>query len=246
MRRFNFMLLAAMIFGLGWAATPSVQAEGFAEKVPAVGTSVTYDYKASRMSEDADEPRVTTGELVISVVGKEDTDDGEAFWIEIKRPGGRRGGGGISITKVLILGKEFGEGKNPFANFIRGLSKRGDGELREFEAGGQFRRFRSLSPIPHFEELAGDKTETVEIEGIEGPIECKVRTGESDWESEDGERTRMTDATLWLNSDVPFGLIKADISSDVSFGERAFTTDTEIVLKKIEHEGAKSELPDAV
>ena len=42
MRRINFMLLAAVAFGLGWVATTSVQAEGFAEKLPAVGTSVTY------------------------------------------------------------------------------------------------------------------------------------------------------------------------------------------------------------
>ena len=89
MRRLPNVLMVAMC-GLVVAAPAALRAEGFMSAPPKVGTAVTYSETRTTYRED-DDGRESKGEITLSCVGKETTDDGTAYRIEIKRPGIRRG-----------------------------------------------------------------------------------------------------------------------------------------------------------
>ena len=52
-------------------------------------------------------------------------------------------------------------------------------------------------------------------------------------------------ATMYLTDDIPFGIAKAEVSTDMEFGGGGRSIDSEVVVTKITREGAASQLPDA-
>ena len=217
-------------------------ADGFMAHAPTVGSSVTYDVHSTMTMDENEE--ITDAEVTLSCVGKEDTDDGSAYWIELKRPNDYNQ---IVIYKMLIGEKAFAVGTSPLAEVIRGYVKSESEEsardLEEAEEGTLVEHW--VSPIPFFDKVEGDGTETVEVEALGRKVECKTRKGEGDAEIFNGMVFVMSNGDLWLSDDVPFGVVKANVTIDLEFGETEFTGESTIVVKKIETKGVKSLLPDS-
>ena len=244
MRRLQIVLMVATC-GLMAAATSDVRAEGFMSAPPKVGTAVTYA-ETRTMYGDDDEQRERKGEITLSCVGKEKTDDGAAYWIEIKRPGFEVG---IQIYKVLVSEKKFVAGENPFEGFVRGYFKRytSDDEFNEIDTEDLEWQWQSLflAPIPSFSNLDNKGTEKIAIKELKlGELECQVREGTVEFKFGENEEGG-SDGKLFLSDKVPFGLVKAEITTDIEFGEGVFSTKSVLVIKKITTEGAKTAIPDA-
>ena len=244
MRRLQSVLIVVTC-GLMAAASSDVQAEGFMSQPPKVGTAVTYSFETKIFREDEEEER--EGEITLSCVGKEEVDGVTAYWIEVKRPGFR--GDNEQLYKLLVSEKKFAPGENPFDGFVRGYFKRdasGD-EFTEIDVEAESWRWRRrfLAPIPSFEKLEGDATEKITIKELDlGELECQVRTGTIEFEI--GENASGgSDGQLFLSDKVPFGLVQAEITTDIEWGEGGFSRENTLILKKIITEGAKTEIPDA-
>ncbi len=244
MRRLHNALIAVTCLLL-IAVSADVQAEGFMSTPPKVGTAVTYSFETTMFGEDEEEER--KGEITLSCVGKEEVDGVPAYWIEVKRPGFEDDR--LQVYKLLVSEKKFAAEENPFDGFVRGYFKR-DAESDEFneidteEDEWWFRKL-FLAPIPNFEKLEGKMTEKVTIKGLElGELECQVRTGTVEFTLGE-EASGGSDGQLFLSDKVPFGLVQAEITTDIEFDDGGFSTESTLILKKITIKGAKTEIPDA-
>ena len=240
------VLLVVAVLSLTMAVSSAARADGFMSKAPTVGTSVTFDVH-TEVTMGEEEGKSSESEAMISCVGKEDTDDGPAYWIELKA---RNDAQQIMTYKLLIGEDAFAAGSNPFAAVIRGYVKREfEDKPRDLEGTEEGMMVEYLlSPIAFYEKLEGDETETIKVEALDGrEFQCKARKGHGEHELFDGGWFVTSDGQLWLNDDVPFGVVKAKIEFewDLDFGEEIVTGVSNVVVKKIETKGVKSLLPDA-
>ena len=244
MRRLQSLLIV-MTCGLAAAVSSSVQAEGFMSTPPKVGTAVTYSFETTMFGEGEEER--SKGEITLSCVDKEEVDGAPAYWIEVKRP--KFGEDSLLVYKLLVSEKKFAAGEDPFEGFVRGYFK-GDAdgdEVNKIDTGGDEWWFRKmfLAPIPSFETLKGNTTEKITIKDLElGELECQVRTGTVEFKIAE-DASGGTDGELFLSDKVPFGMVQAELATDVVLGESGFSLENKLTLKKITTKGVKSEIPDA-
>ena len=220
------------------------QGEGFLSKPPQVGSSVTYRLNLTIFSDDDEE--TYQREMSISCVGKEATETGNAYWIEIVRPS--RSGERVGLYKMLIKEEHFVAGKPPLQDFVRGYMQPDieNDEFEEVDNDGRRSRWlgRFLLPVPSFAELTGEESAEVAIDEV-GTFRCAVRKGEEEHDIFGGEATLFHSATLHLTDEIPFGVARAVVSTDIEFGEGGRSTDSEVEVLKFTREGAESQLPQA-
>ena len=231
------------------------RAEGFLSRPPTVGTSVTYRLQQTIYSDDDEEERDQS--MTVRCVGKEETDDGDAYWIEVERPGIEDSN--VWLFKFQIKEKHCSANDNPLSHLVRGYVKRDieDEDFEELDLEGDEMQFYQLliRPVPFYEQLTGAETKELQIADV-GRVTCAVRKGEMERDIIlEGEATVFSSSTLCLSADVPFGIAQAETSTDLDFGEGGaqfasdlsfgISIDTELAVSKVVLEGAVSALPDA-
>jgi len=154
----------------------------------------------------------------------------------VTRPGWR---GDSSVYRILIPEKYLLGDGNPFDHIIQGFERSEDGKIEAFDE--RMTRFapRILPAVPHLTQLTGHATQTIPTPAQ--AIACRVRSGVNKYESKNGNYQTESTGTLWLNDDVPFGIVKAEVDTKYSWGSRSGKMRTTVLLKKIE-KNAKSRL----
>ena len=215
-----------------WA--DSVQAQGLIHQLPPDGTSVRFQVAVTRKVPGG-QSASQAAEVAVSSVGVAKAADGDLRWIEISLRLPKQ----TQLLKLAIPEKHFGKGQDPFAHITRAWLKRDDAEPEQVEPE-RARRAVAVFLVPHFGELSGEGTETLDTKI--GKLECNVREGKATTKFDD--TTLESSGRFWLNSQVPLGWAQLELHRRaVSGGELVRETTSRFTIAEVGRR-AVSQLPD--
>ncbi len=233
-RRMHAALVPLAVFAIGLIGPPVVHAQGLIHELPPDGTSVRFHIAVTQKSGDGQSNNVAA-ELVVSSVGVAKTDAGAVRWIELSL----RLPDATHLLKLAIPEKHFGKSEDPFAHIRRAWLKRDDGEAEQVEPE-RARRAVAVFLVPHFEGLAGDKSETIDTKL--GKLDCTIREGKA--AATIDNTTIESTSKFWLNSKAPLGWAQLELRRKTTRGGEFVRESTSRFTIAEVKEKAVSELPD--
>jgi len=247
----------------------SASAQGLIWSLPEDGKFATYSgmYTLNDVQTGTKNEDIATSwkrQLTIKSVGTADADFQGASttcrWVEFKLIDAKTedtklvaGPVGEVIYKVLIpesgvVGKVLDD-KNLFVNhipIIRGYRKVGAGEVETLPAGA-LQVYPVLTLLMHYREITSEGDDNVQVGGVQT---AEKLSGKETLESR--ELRIINNATLWRNTDVPFGLVKWEVTQvrekkastePRSTFVKASEVKTSMTLDQL-GDGAQTDLPD--
>ena len=232
--RHRSVLAGIVSFAVVAIGSTIVEAQGLIHQLPPDGTSVRFHIAVTQKSGDGQSNNVAA-ELDVRSVGVAKTDAGNLRWIELSL----RLPNQTHLLKLAIPESHFGKTEDPFAHIKRAWLKRDNGEVEQVEPE-RARRAVAVFLLPHFEGLAGDKTETLDTKL--GKLECTIRDGKAAATIDD--TSVESTGKFWINPKAPLGWAQLELRRKTTRGGELVRESTSRFTIAEVKDKAVSELPD--
>jgi hypothetical protein len=188
-------------------------ADGLLYKLPADGTSATYELVGSMWR--ADREHQEEAELTLRSVGRTNADGEPGRWLEMVLHPKGEAESRVVVFKVHIPEKYLTRGKRPADHITEAWIRVG---AREAKKIGDTKA-RELTPIAGF--LTGPFQEPselspVEVESAIGTLRCKGEKGVVT--VKDGRSSHRLSFAVRLNDSAPFGVVSGTIDGERTIG----------------------------
>ncbi len=204
------VVLSAFVFWGLTSALPAAEQEEFYYRLPDDGVWCRYFVNLNIAGVETASP------WVISSVGRKDLGGEKCRWVELKQLS-EDSKKTLRVFKALVPENAFGKGKDPTAEVRAAWGQEGDAAPRELSVDGEldtFNRFVMLvlrGPTKNIKTL--DTTESIDWQ--KGKLKCGVITGESSFESDNGELQARLTHRLLIHDEIPFRLAGSRFHIDV-------------------------------